>query len=65
VKIYSNAAEVELLLNGVSHGKRPNDGHAVFVWKGLKLQPGENVVEARAERNGAPLSDRCVWTLKL
>lgn len=64
VKIYSNAAEVELLLNGASQGKRTNDGYAVFVWKDLQLKPGENSVEAKANRNGARLSDRCVWRLK-
>ena len=63
VKIYSNAKEVELLLNGTSQGQRTNDGNAVFVWKNLQLKPGENTVEAKAERNGAPLNDRCTWML--
>ena len=65
VKIYSNATQVELLLNGASQGTPTSDGNAVFRWKDLKLQPGENVIEARANRNGATLNDRCVWTLKL
>ena len=64
VKIYSNATKVELLLNGASQGKRPNDGNGVFVWKDLRLKPGENAAEAKAIRDGAPLSDQCVWTLK-
>jgi beta-galactosidase len=64
VKIYSNAATAELLLNGASQGVRTNDGNAVFIWKSVRLQPGENAVEARAEKNGVPLTDHCVWTLK-
>jgi beta-galactosidase len=63
IKIYSNAAKAELLVNGISQGTRPNDGNAVFVWKNLQLKPGENVVEARAERNGVTVNDRCVWQL--
>lgn len=63
VKIYSNAREVELTLNGVSQGKRSNDGNAVFVWPGVKLSPGENKVAARAASNGKDLTDSCVWKL--
>ncbi|MGA3144416.1 MAG: glycoside hydrolase family 2 TIM barrel-domain containing protein [Verrucomicrobiota bacterium] len=64
VKIYSNAKEVELLLNGVSQGK-PSDGtNCVFIWKNVTLKPGENQIAAKAERDGKKLSDSCVWTLK-
>lgn len=63
VKVYSNAKEVELFLNGTSQGKCANDGNAVFVWKDRKLQPGENTVEAKAERDGQAISDQCEWTL--
>ena len=64
VKIYANAAEVELMVNGASQGKRSNDGNAVFVWKDVTLKTGDNAVEARANRNGQAVTDRCVWTLK-
>lgn len=64
VKIYSNAAEVEMSLNGVSQGKRSNDGNMVFVWKGVQLSPGDNKVEATADRNDQHLTDSCVWKLK-
>jgi beta-galactosidase len=64
VKIYSNAAKVELLLNGVSQGGRGDGTNGVFLWPNIKLQPGENKVEARAERAGQSLNDECVWTLK-
>ena len=63
VKIYSNAKEVELSLNGNSQGKRNDGTNGVFIWKKVKLSPGENQVEARAERDGKSLSDRCIWTL--
>jgi beta-galactosidase len=61
VKIYSNANEAELLLNGVSQGKRSNDGNAVFIWKNIQLATGENKIEAKAERDGQSLNNTCVW----
>ena len=64
VKIYSNAREVELRLNGKSQGKRSDGTNGVFIWKDVQLNPGENRVEAKAGRNGKGLSDSCVWTLK-
>jgi beta-galactosidase len=63
VKIYSNAQTPELLVNGVSQGKRNDGVNGVFIWPGITLQPGENKVSARAQFNGHPLSDECVWTL--
>jgi beta-galactosidase len=64
VKIYSNAKKVELLLNGIPQGKRTDATNCVFIWKNIKLSPGENRVEARAERDGKKLGDSCVWNLK-
>jgi len=64
VKIYSNAKEVELLLNGKPQGKRSDGTNGVFIWKDVQLKPGENRVEGRAEHDGKNVSDRCVWTLK-
>ena len=64
IKIYSNASEVELSLNGVSQGKHANDGNMVFVWKDVQLSPGENKVNATATRNGQNLNDSCAWNLK-
>lgn len=63
-KIYSNARTAELFLNGASQGTQTNDDNCVFLWKNLQLQPGENTLEARAERNGQKLQDKCTWTLK-
>jgi beta-galactosidase len=64
VKIYSNAKEVDLSLNGNSQGRRNDGTNGVFVWKDVHLSAGQNQIEARAERNGKNLSDSCVWTLK-
>jgi beta-galactosidase len=63
-KVYSNTGTVELFLRGASQGSRTNDGNGVFLWPGLELKPGENAIEARAQRNGQALRDSCVWTLK-
>src|SRR6185503_5785918 len=64
VKVYSNAAEVELFLNRVSRGVRTNNGNGVVIWPNVELAPGENRAEARARKDGRAVSDECVWTLK-
>jgi beta-galactosidase len=64
VKVYSNARRVELLLNGKSEGYHGNATNGVFIWKNVKLRPGENQVTARAEHDGKKLSDACAWTLE-
>ncbi len=63
VKIYSNAKEVELRINGKALGSRQNDGNAVFLWKDLTLQNGANKIEVSAKRNGQALRDECEWQL--
>jgi len=64
VKAYSNARAVELLLNGKSQGYRRNGTNCVFIWKNVRLNPGENQVVARAKRGGQKLNDSCTWLLK-
>ena len=64
VKIYSNATEVELLLNGVSQGRRADGTNCVFIWPNVTLTSGGNRVEARASRDGKAAADNCVWSLK-
>jgi beta-galactosidase len=64
VKIYSNAREVELSLNGTPLGKNSDGTNCVFVWPNVALKPGENIIEAGAETGGTNLADRCVWNLK-
>lgn len=64
VKIYSNASESELTINGVSQGMRKNDGNGVFVWKEMRLSRGENVIKATAQKDGRPVTDSCKWNLR-
>ena len=61
VKIYSNAETVELLVNGVSLGKRTGASR-IFAWPDVQLAKGENRVEARAVSGGCELEDHCLWT---
>jgi beta-galactosidase len=65
VKIYSNAREPELLVNGVSLGKQSVGTNCVFIWPNVKLAPGANQIEARAQSsgNGQTLTDACEWKL--
>ena len=64
VKVYSNARKVELVVNGKSLGARTDGINGAFIWKDVKLRPGENPVEAHAKRNGEYLGDGCIWNLK-
>ena len=63
VKVYSNTREVELFINGVSQGRRADGVNCVFNWPAIRLQPGENRIEVRGEKNGQELNDHCVWVL--
>ena len=60
VKVYSNADEVELLVNGASIGKIKSEDHR-FIWNSVQLKPGENNVRAAAQMNGKEYSDECWW----
>ena len=64
VKVYSNWKNVELFVNGVSQGKQDFGVDDVFIWKNVKLSPGENKIAASAIANGQTLADSCAWTLK-
>jgi len=64
VKIYSNAKTAELFVNGISQATRENNGNAVFIWENVKLTPGENRIEAKAQQGDQPFTDTCMWVLK-
>jgi beta-galactosidase len=63
VKVYSNAREAELFVNGASQGSVKNNGDAVFLWPKVQLAPGENKISVRAKISGKNVSDGCVWNL--
>ena len=64
VKIYSNAREVELKINGVSLDKT-NSADCRFVWPDIKLLPGPNRVEAYAYNDGKVVAaDWGGWTYR-
>jgi beta-galactosidase len=66
VKVYSNAREVALEVNGVPKGSvsDPTGSH-IFRWPGVTLSPGENTVSATAHFGPETVSDSCAWTLRL
>jgi beta-galactosidase len=68
VKIYSNAADVELLVNGEKQARGNISAPGVFVWNKIQLKPGANHLEARVSRKGLTIeetaTDECVWNLK-
>ncbi len=62
IKVYSNADEVELILNGASLGKIQSKDHR-FIWNSVLLKSGENNVKAVALIKGREYSDECWWKL--
>ncbi len=64
IKVYSNAPEVSLELNGRPLGALKDPGDHIFRWPGTRLQPGANAVRATAAFASGPASDACSWTLK-
>jgi beta-galactosidase len=63
VKVYSNADQVELLINGKSIATTSNPTNCVFLWPDVTLTPGKNEIEVRASPKNTALTDHCVWTL--
>jgi beta-galactosidase len=60
VKVYSNLNEVELFVNGKSHGTKTGE-NATLVWENILLENGNNRVKAVGKRNGKTHSDSVVW----
>ncbi len=54
-KVFSNESDIELIVNGVSLGKRKGT-YGTFVWEGVELQSGENTITAKSRK----LSDEIV-----
>jgi beta-galactosidase len=62
VKIYSNFDAVELKLNGQVVSTNTSKSFSVFKWSNISLQPGDNVVQVKATRNGQTFTDTVTWT---
>lgn len=60
IKVYSNAPEVELFVNGRSLGRLAAADH-VFRWKDVALLSGENHAAAHGQFGGLSVSDGCTW----
>lgn len=62
VKVYSNAPDVELEVNGVPLGSRSDAaGDRIFIWHGVTLAPGVNSVVAKAHFGTISATDSCTW----
>ena len=63
IKVYSNAAGVELRVNGVALAAPSSSAGRVFRWEKVPLANGENQVEARAvgAEDAILASDAVVW----
>jgi beta-galactosidase len=59
VDVYSNLPSVELTVNGRSLGKKAPDVVHRASWD-VPFTQGDNLLEARGERNGKPYADRVV-----
>ncbi len=60
IKIYSNMSSVSLTLNGVSLGTRTSTNH-IFLWSGVTLRPGNNVVKAVGKQGDDIHRDEVEW----
>jgi len=60
VRVYSNAATVELELNGTSLGMKTAPNH-LFVWENVAWAAGANVIEASATSAANTVKDSVTW----
>jgi beta-galactosidase len=63
IKVYSNAASTELLLNGTSLGAMTDCPQNTCVWKNVQLAGGRNEVSAQGSFDGKPVMDTIAWQL--
>jgi beta-galactosidase len=60
IKIYSNLKKVALTINGKPLPAQAPDGR-IALWRGVKLQPGDNVIVARGRKGNVLSGDAVTW----
>ena len=63
VRVYSNAASTELVVNGRSAGAMTDCPLKVCVWKDVRLAVGDNLVVAKGRAGQTLTEDRLTWRL--
>jgi beta-galactosidase len=63
VRVYSNAASTELVVNGRALGARSDCPERICVWPRVRLSAGVNTVEAQGHFAAGVAADRVAWTL--
>ncbi|MGR4866076.1 glycoside hydrolase family 2 TIM barrel-domain containing protein [Caulobacter sp. LARHSG274] len=63
VRVYSNAASTELVVNGRSVGAMTDCPLKVCVWKDVRLAVGDNLVVAKGRTGETLTEDRLTWRL--
>ena len=64
VKVYSNARQVTLFVNGKNLGTKPVSDLKIVRWDQVRLAAGENNIKVEASFGDQKASDSCVWFLK-
>lgn len=61
VRVYSNAPQTELIVNGTALGTLKACPQAICVWKAVRLEPGDNSVVARGAFAQGATEDQITW----
>lgn len=63
VRVYSNAPQTVLRVNGREIGRMADCPDRVCVWSNVRLKPGANRIEAKGAFASGTVADRIDWTL--
>ncbi len=61
ITVFSNYNNVELLVNGKSHGTVSGDDYATFIWDNIELKNGKNHIKVVSKDDGTEQIDSCFW----